>query len=75
MKRCKYQVNYGRGEVARFSDWDDAASFARAKSGEIHTYHSGTGVIVGQFRDGKATPEFRHLDRASGFVEGIAAPL
>ncbi len=65
MKRCKYYIRLAKNNVARFSDADTALRFGREES------RDGCGPVeviapdglIGQFRDGKATPEFSHLDR------------
>lgn len=67
MPTARIKVSY-KGAVAKFSDRDDAIDFARAKSrGGFTEVHAPDG-IVGQFENGKATPEFEHLD------QGVPAP-
>lgn len=64
MRRCKFVVYYhGRdesGEVARFSMLTDAEAFARSKDYSELADNSG---LIGQFKNGRATPEFAHLDK------------
>lgn len=67
-KLTKYAVNYGR-DIACFSNRNDAIRFARlvSKVGSIWAADGGAevtapGGLIAQFRDGRATPEFQHLD-------------
>lgn len=70
-RRTKFTVHFGKS-VARFSDYADAMRFARMASvvgsvwmtaGEGQSEVVASDGIIGQFVDGKATPEFAHLDR------------
>lgn len=68
MKRTTFSVTYGNS-VARFSDRADALRFGRMvsifgsawASGGAAEVAAGDGII-GQFRDGHATDEFKHLE-------------
>lgn len=56
-----YTVSYGRN-VAKFSNYADAMSFARMMSAEVDVDVRDKTGLIGQFYDGMATPEFAHLD-------------
>lgn len=58
-KTCKYTVHYG-SEIAKFSDRSDAMTFARMAGYSEVSDKTG---LIGQFVEGKATPEFAHLDK------------
>lgn len=59
MKRTKYVVYMPSGHIARFSDVLAALDYGRQYNAEV----SAPDGLIGQFKDGKATPEFAHLDR------------
>ena len=67
-KQTKFVVEYGYGpRVARFSDFGDAMRFARAMSASFHRRSEviamgSVGGLIGQWDDGKSTPEFAHND-------------
>lgn len=63
-KRCIYQVTYGK-ELARFSDYADAMTFARMAG---HSEVRDRTGLVGQFSEGKATPEFAALEMPGHLV-------
>lgn len=72
--RTRYLVEYQHDRAARFSNIDDAMTFARAqRSAEVFAPDG----IVGQYRDGLPTPEFathhaHHLERVGLPAEGGA---
>jgi hypothetical protein len=59
MTVCKYTVRYGY-EIAKFSDRSDAFTFARNAGYSEITDKTG---LIGQFVEGKPTPEFAFLDK------------
>lgn len=63
--RTKYIVHYGNARLARFSDQDDALNYARWIS---ETWNGVECIapdgLIGQFLNGRATPEFARLDQA-----------
>lgn len=65
---CKFVVRYsGEGSMrtAKFSNYDDAMTFARQRNSSEVSLTVGRGKgLIGQFQKGKATPEFAHLDTA-----------
>lgn len=57
MKKCRFKVDYG-SEVARFTDYSDALTFARLAGYAEVSDKTG---LVAQFVEGKLTPEFEHV--------------
>lgn len=58
MRRCRYRVTYDF-DVARFTSLEDAMAFARQQRWAEVSDRTG---LIGQFEDGRATPEFDHLN-------------
>jgi hypothetical protein len=62
MPVARIKVSYQNG-IAKFSSRQDAIDFARAQSRRGFTEVHAPDGIIGQFQDGRATPEFEHLDQ------------
>lgn len=71
-KRTKYKVDTTNGDIARFSNYNQAMWFARSISLHLPQFHievSALDGLVGQFKNGVATPEFE--DRKYDGVEFV----
>lgn len=67
MKSCKFHVSYtstaGTQSEARFTDYNDAMTFARLQRyAEVASTRGAGRGLIGQFEAGTPTPEFAHLD-------------
>jgi hypothetical protein len=66
-KRAKYVVHLDSGHIARFSYHTDALDYGRLRSHvDGITEVSAPDGLIGQFENGRATPEFAHLDAERG---------
>jgi hypothetical protein len=67
-KITRYSIEYYDGmkaQIARFSSYDDAMTFARAHGQRFSSQVNHSSGVIGQFHNGKASQEFAHLDNAA----------